>query len=653
MYPIAAVKLGNLTLLFAEFLVFLQICEPISARLRSGTLVAVSSESVKTSRHLGQSILVKCRAWETTSLALKPSRFVLLTLLVLLLFLTGPFFLYQVIRMTHQISINYNEGWNAFHTYYLMQGKPLYGPLDALPIIPVDYTPLSFLIIAALSFFTGDIVLTGRIIALVSFLVTTALIYKTVQQLTENSLASATGAAVWIAVVVKFNGDYIAIYDPHMLAQVFSMTAFYLFCKWHLTLNWRRACLLSLLCVLAVFTKQTLIAVPLTIALVLIFLDRRQFLFFCLAGFLLSIILTSGAWYHAGEQFFFNMATMIPPTSTARLLTVLRRVFLNNLLLILFLFPAFLFLRRERVFVPILIYFGLSFLLGALALRGAATTLNHLFDFFIASALTIGLHANNLSRWLEVQRTDFRIYSAIWRRLLIGLGCSLIVTGVLFNEITVAQYLSSDGVLERSTVATLRIGEITLIMVGSVLVLRRRQLSTLLEVVSSFNLTRFILGSSVLGTVLLPITVSIGKDVRHVLNYESIREKAKTYQEDVELLRSLPGPALFEEPLVGYHAGKEFLFDPLLGSQLMLFRRLPEETLIARIREKYFGSILLTFDIEQRMKQRKLGFAEENTPARTLSPFWTDNTLRAIRNHYVPYESQQPRTYHFYLPRRN
>jgi hypothetical protein len=344
---------------------------------------------------------------------------------------------------------------------------------------------------------------------------------------------------------------------------------------------------------------------------------------------------------------------MIPPTSTARLLTVLSHVYLAKFLLILFLFPVSLILWSKRVFVPILIYFGLSFLVGSLALRGAETSLNHLFDFFIAAALTIGLHANNLSGWLEIQRTEFWLYSAIWRRFLLALGCSFIVIGVLFNEITVARFLSADGILEGSTLTTLRIGGITLIMTGSVFVFRRRRLSILLEGVSSSNLARFALSSCILGTVALPISINLRKDVQHVLDYEFIRQKAETYQEDVELLRSIPGPALFEEALIGYHSGKEFLFDPLLGSQLMLFRRLPEETLIGRIRNKYFGAILLTFDIEQRMKKYDLKLPDEEPPARTISPRWTDNTLRAIRNHYVPYELQQPRTYHFYLPRRN
>src|SRR5262249_45037990 len=65
-----------------------------------------------------------------------------------------------------------NEGWNAAHTTALMAGHPLY----PASLMVNNYPPLSFYAVAALATLTGDAVIAGRLLSLLSFLAACALI---------------------------------------------------------------------------------------------------------------------------------------------------------------------------------------------------------------------------------------------------------------------------------------------------------------------------------------------------------------------------------------------------------------------------------------------------------------------------------------------
>jgi hypothetical protein len=62
--------------------------------------------------------------------------------------------------------IFFNEGWNACHASSASAGIPLY--LAKPAYTAVNYPPLSFHLVGALSHLTGDVNLTGRWLALLS-----------------------------------------------------------------------------------------------------------------------------------------------------------------------------------------------------------------------------------------------------------------------------------------------------------------------------------------------------------------------------------------------------------------------------------------------------------------------------------------------------
>src|SRR5947209_10161883 len=61
-----------------------------------------------------------------------------------------------------------NEGWNAAHALAAMAGGTLYPSPQSLMVN--NYPPLSFYIVGALARLTGDAVIAGRILSLISFL---------------------------------------------------------------------------------------------------------------------------------------------------------------------------------------------------------------------------------------------------------------------------------------------------------------------------------------------------------------------------------------------------------------------------------------------------------------------------------------------------
>src|SRR5215467_2845578 len=80
------------------------------------------------------------------------------------------FLCYYAARLVHPQSISYNEGWNAFHATRVAAGGPLYPKQGVMPLLAVNYPPLSFVAIAGLSRLGIDVLYAGRVLSFASFL---------------------------------------------------------------------------------------------------------------------------------------------------------------------------------------------------------------------------------------------------------------------------------------------------------------------------------------------------------------------------------------------------------------------------------------------------------------------------------------------------
>lgn len=477
-------------------------------------------------------------------------RIVLSGLIVALLLLILPFLLYDVIRISYMAPIDYSEGWNTVHTTGLLYGKPLYVPLRGFPLTPVNYPPLGFIIISALSYFTSLSVLqTGRIVSLISLLLIGYLIYGIITNFTSKKLGALLGALMWIAFIARLARDYVSMCNPQMLGHVFSLGALYFYSKWADWLTIRKTCVLALLCCFALFVKFLLIAVPVTLAISLFFNNGRYFWVFTLAGIVIFPLMIFGSWIYGREYFFSNVIgfEFVRLAWNMKMVTNIRELFATHFAYVLF-FPFItLLFNCQRKWISVPVYFSISFLLGSYFIRGHGVTVNAWFDFFISAAIGFGLLA-----------AEFIKPEIFWKRILV---------------------------------------------------------------------------CGILASCLLPFFMNLRGDLSRVLNYNELKQQEKDYRTSVELLRSIDGAALFEDPLLGFDAGKEFLFDPFIGTDLIWSRRIPERVLTDAIREQKFGAIVFEVSLDK----------EE---------LWTHNIIEAIKDNYELLNLRYHSPYFFYIPRK-
>ena len=563
-------------------------------------------------------------------------------LIVAFLVLIFPFLFYHIIRMSYAFTINYNEGWNVIHTSRLLDGKPLYLPLNGLPLAPVNYPPLSFIIIGILSYFTGKVLLTGRLLSLISLLAVSSLIFGTVANFTSSRSSALLGALLWLALVAQISGGlYVGMYDPQMLGHVFSVVAFYLCSKWTEELTHQKTCVLALSCCFALFIKHFLIVVPITLAITLFLTRRRAFWTFALAGILISSLMLFGTWFYGGENVFSNFIEFSRPVSNELRRRAILDLFLNDYLWVLFLPFVIVVLESKKKWMSALLYFSFSFLLGSYAIGGMGVSTNAWFDFFIAAAIVFGLLA---ACGPAIIRNSFS-----YDRLT-SLGFGLILVGglaaVLGNEFMIASYMSPRGMLTLSTV----IVGIMLISIRTIAaILGRMLIPDRVTALKGLALGMLVYG--ILAVSILPFCINLKASPGPVLNFDRLKEQEEAYRKDVTLLQSIPGPVLFEDLLLGFAAGKELLFEPFNGTLLIVSGRIPERILLDPIRQKYFAAIILNSDLEQRLRTLN---HRENDPLkpRIISPLWTDNTLRAIGDNYELLDPNGHKFRFFYIPRK-
>jgi hypothetical protein len=488
------------------------------------------------------------------------SRRVLVPLNVIFAVAVAPLVASQIARIFFRQPINYNEGWNVMFVSRLLSGAPLYGPIDVLPLTPMNYPPLSFFIVGAFSRATGDILLTGRIVTVISAAAVALMIYRSAEKITGAKSCGIFAGLFWLALMAGLAPERLVMYDPQMLAHGFSAAGLWLFSEWRDGLHWRRVALIALLCCLGIFTKHLLIAVPLSIAIALLIEDRGAFARFALAGSTIGGLMAAAWVYYGGADLPANLIDTGRQVLNRRLVTHLRHIFIYRALIVVFAPFLVLLMQRRKLWRPYLVYFVVSFAIAAYASRGAGVDVNAWFDFFIASAILFGIAAAVIATPETAGLPSRRI--TLYGFLLCALPVAVLASGV--------------GVK------------------------------------------------------------------RLYYSFELSAEQA-AYERQVEVLRSLRGPALSESLLLAYDAGKEFLVEPFNAAQMMLMGRVPETILTTPIRRREFAAIVLDGDVQDALcGAPSLVFA---TRAR-----WTPGTLRAIAENYRPLDGEAA-PFHFYVPR--
>lgn len=412
-------------------------------------------------------------------------------------------------RMVASGSVNYNEGWNAYHQQSASQGKPLYG--DAPKLSTNNYPPISFHLIGRMSHLTGDVNQTGRWIAFVSLGIVATLCGMIVHCFTSSAplaIFTAFNAVVWIAFYLA---DRIGMNDPQLLGMVFSFAGLYLYIRSEERPVW--LLLSGILFSISLFTKHNLLALPAAVGLRLVLRKSWNHLVIwgvtVAGGSALLLVLTQ---YYDGPYF---IAHLIAPRSMKGWLTRVTEY-------------------ATTFQLPLMIAVVWALHKGVVSMRHTLA-----LCLFLANGVALAFAGG-----IGVDKNIF--FDSMFSLVIIG--------ALVFADL--APY-----------------------------VVRMQQRCVLL------------------GALLLAPSAGVVIGIPMILRTEwsnwklnVVRERAKESDFIAGVLRSHAGPALCEDLLLCFNAGKPLIYDPFFVFNLLKVGRLQETELVSLVQNQRFRSIQLNLD---------------------------------------------------------
>ena len=204
---------------------------------------------------------------------------------VVLAIIALPILVDRLVYLPLRVSLNPNEGWNALHTAAWLAGRPLY--VDPTGLILNNYPPLSFGVVALLGRFTGDLIIAGRILSLVSLLAIATLGSLIAGERGASRAGRWFTALLILATFLVGYMDYVAMNDPQMFGLALATLA-----AWVLVRNWEsRTALLGalVLMLLAGLVKHNLMALPIATLFVMLGESRQRGITTLVAGAALAV----------------------------------------------------------------------------------------------------------------------------------------------------------------------------------------------------------------------------------------------------------------------------------------------------------------------------------------------------------------------------
>jgi hypothetical protein len=265
------------------------------------------------------------------------------------------------------VPLDPNEGWNAYHTAAAMSGGKLYP--DGLFFN--NYPPLSFYIVGLVGWFTGDDIVAGRIVSLLSLFAVAAAIAAAARGMGAKRDA-ALFAALWFVLGMIVFTDYVAMDDPQLLGHAIAMGGLLLLLRGNVAAA-------ATAMAAALFVKHNLIALPLGCAIWLALHDRRAAATFAAVGIACSLPLLL-VFPHLSSPRLFSFVLL--ESSVGQWL-----LWGGPALAVLALLP----LRADKYAQLCGLYAAASVLAGTVFCGGAGVDMNVWFDAAIAVSLGAAL----------------------------------------------------------------------------------------------------------------------------------------------------------------------------------------------------------------------------------------------------------------------
>jgi len=313
-----------------------------------------------------------------------------------------------------QQSESYNEGWNAFHTARLLAGETLYPSIDSF--IQNNYPPVSFYVVGAVSWLTGDTLIAGRLVALGSLLVVCAAMGVIVLRLTRSTILAGLAGLIIFAVIAGNYQIYVAYDDPQMLGHAFM--ALGALCLTADKLTRRRIMAASALMLLGGFTKHMLVALPAAASLWLLLRGRRDFTIWIAFSASAAVLALGACYLLYGGEFFSSVLGHQRQTSPGLLLLGLSGIFPLSAVILLGAFPLTRAAELKSPAGLLALATLVSVVVALLARSGKGVDANAYFDIAIYGAPAAILAIKAISESI-IDRVSARAVAALLWLLLI------------------------------------------------------------------------------------------------------------------------------------------------------------------------------------------------------------------------------------------
>lgn len=312
-------------------------------------------------------------------------------------------------RLFSNIPIDYNEGWNAFQSSHLLQGKPLYPEYDAL--VSNNYPPLFFYLSASLGVLVGDELIAGRIISLISLFAVAGLVGVCILEMGGRRTEAAVISLFVLIFVAMVAGHYVAMADPQWLAHAVQLFGLYLLLK-----SQNRGSLFYLsifMMVVAGFIKHNLIVLPLAVFLWLLVSDRASVARFMAVGLSATGFLLFTFTTVHGMNFLHGLFLDCREWHLEHVSRMIHRRFAEFSGVLMLGISGCILLPQSETRILLLFYFILACLWGAFISGGSGVDVNALFDVVIAAALIAGAllrHADRMEYRSQSRTSLFSVF---------------------------------------------------------------------------------------------------------------------------------------------------------------------------------------------------------------------------------------------------
>ena len=301
-------------------------------------------------------------------------------------------FYYPAVRAFYHYQVNYNEGWNLCVTRLAMEGHRALYPAES-GSTGAGYPFLSFYIVGYVSRLLGDALLAGRLLSLLSLVLSCLLVSLIVKE-----LVGAWGPAVFAGVFClglfcTLASIYVGIDDPQLLAHPFFLLGLWLYMA-RPPSNPRLAGIASLF-VVGGNIKHNLIPAPLAVLADLFTTSRSKAVRFIILGGILLVLAIAANILIGGPTFVARLLTARPYSGVsargafASVYSGMGLPLAISAFWSISQFPN----RRSRV---ISIYFFISLLVGIVFAGGIGVNINTFFDNMFAMSIITGACLDSL-----------------------------------------------------------------------------------------------------------------------------------------------------------------------------------------------------------------------------------------------------------------